>query len=139
MQLRNDKKGYKDLKEALTNASKLNESSTPRDVRDAMRELQEAGEAYKNSHNGLFQGIIGSGKERLKLAKEVGELGRFQMKVFNEKCKGMESDISIEANIRKQDGSFRLLTSSLVRPTLCQTSSLLSFVFLETLRLVSLL
>ena len=72
-----------------------------------MRELQEAGEAYKNSHNGLFQGIIGSGKERLKLAKEVGELGRFQMKVFNEKCKGMESDISIEANIRKQDGVVR--------------------------------
>lgn len=103
----NDKKGYKNLKDALTEASQLNESSTPRDVRNAMRKLQEAGEAYKNSHNGLFQGIIGSGKERLKLAKEAGELGRFQMKVFKEKCTGMKSDISIEANIRKQDGVVR--------------------------------
>ncbi|MBR3518052.1 MAG: hypothetical protein IKO10_17250 [Lachnospiraceae bacterium] len=103
----NDKKGYKDLKDALTEASQLNERSTPREVRNAMRKLQEAGEAYKNSHNGFFQGIIGSGKERLKLAKEVGELGRFQRKVFKEKCTGMESDSSIEANIRKQDGVVR--------------------------------
>ncbi len=98
-----DKDGYQKLKTALEKASKLNENSKISDVGEVMDEVNRSASAYANSHSGLFQGLIGNGKERLNVSKKARELSAEHINLLRANTRGTDKRNSIQENITEQE------------------------------------
>ena len=102
-----DKEGYNKLHSALDKASQMNEGLSQQEIQKAMEDVNQAGSDYAKSHKGLFQGIFGSGKDRLQIAKSAEAMAAQSLGNLKNNTNGMDPNKSIDVLLRENEQRIR--------------------------------